>query len=86
MATTNAIAHVGTDVKRVVSKVDIIEEEVGATKMILEKTNLRVEKVEVAIQEHAKTIPQMEDEKAKMNAGETSERTTRRRKAMESDP
>ena len=86
VATTNAIAHVGTDVKSVVSKVDIIQEEVGATKKILEKTNLSVEKVEVAIQEHAKTIPQMEDDIAKMNAGESSERTTRRRKAMESDP
>ena len=46
----------GTDVKRVATKVDVIEEEVGATKKLLEKTNLRVGKVEEAIQEQRKKI------------------------------
>ena len=76
------IENMETDVKRVVAKVDTIEEEVGATKKILEKTNSRVEKIEEAIQEHAKKSQQMEEEIAKMNAGEATERITRRRKAM----
>ena len=42
-ATANAIANMGTDVKRVIAKVDTVEEEVGATKKILEKTNSREE-------------------------------------------
>ena len=47
-ATADAIK---TDLKRVVTKVDHIEEEVVTTR-ILKKTNSRVEKVEEAIQEH----------------------------------
>ena len=50
----------GCHVRRVVIKVDVIEEEVGLVKMLLEKTNMRVEKIEEAIQEHAKKIQQME--------------------------
>ena len=45
-----------------------------------------MELVEEAIQEHAKEIQQMKEDIAKMNAGETTERTKRRRKAMENDP
>ena len=41
---------------------DAIEEEVNATKKLLEKTNSRVERVEGTIQEHAKKIQQMEEE------------------------
>ena len=66
-ATTSAITNMGTDVKRVVAnddvietKVDVIEEEVGMTKKLLEKTTSRVEKVEDAMQEHAKKIQQMD--------------------------
>ena len=84
-ATASAITIMGTDVKRVVTKVDVIEDEVGGTKKLLEKTNLRVEEAEEAIQEHAKNIQQMEEDLAKMNAGGTSERMTRRRKTMEHD-
>ena len=73
-ATTSAVTMMGTDVKRVVTKVDVIEEEVGATKKLLEKTNLRVGQVEEAIQEHAKKIQQMEEDLANMNAGGTAER------------
>ena len=36
----------GEDVKRVATKVDAIEEEVSATKKLLEKTNSRVERDE----------------------------------------
>ena len=45
-ATASAITVMGTDVKRVGTKVDVIEEEeeVGATKSFFEKTILRVEK------------------------------------------
>ena len=43
-ATGSAITVIGNDVKRVVTKVDIIEEEVGVTKKTFVKTNLRVEK------------------------------------------
>ena len=57
----------------------------GATKKLFEKTNLRVEKVEEAIQEHVKKTQQMEEDLAKMNAGGTAERITRRRKTMEND-
>ena len=64
----------GSDVKRVVTKVDVIEEEVGATKKLLEKTNQRVEKVQ-----------QIEYDVAKKNAGGTAERITRRRKTIEND-
>ena len=42
-------------------------------------------KVEEAIQEHAQKIQQMEEDLAKMNAGGTAERITRRRKTMEND-
>ena len=65
-ATTSATTIMGTDVKRVVTKVDVIEEEVGATKKLFEKTNLRVEQVEEAIQEHVKKIQQMEEDLANM--------------------
>ena len=37
-ATASASTIMGTDVKRVVTKVDVIEEEVGATKKLFEKT------------------------------------------------
>ena len=53
-ATASAITIMGTDVIRVVTKVDLTEEEVEATKKILKKTNSRVEKVEEAIQEPCK--------------------------------
>ena len=59
-ATTSAITNMGTDVKRVVAKDDVIEEEVGLTKKLLEKTTSRVDKVEDAMQEHAKKIQQMD--------------------------
>ena len=36
-ATASASTIMGTDVKRVVTKVDVIEEEVGATKQLFEK-------------------------------------------------
>ena len=52
---------------------------------LLEKTNQRVEKVEEAIQEHAKKIQQMEENLAKVHFGETPERFTRRKKTMETD-
>ena len=42
-----------------------------ATKKIQKTTKSRVEKVEEAIQEHAKKIQQMEEDIAKMNAGGT---------------
>ena len=71
------VATMGEDVKKVAKKVDMIEEEVGATKNLLEKTNLRVENVQEAVQEHAKTMQQMEEEIAMMNAGEATERITR---------
>ena len=58
--TANAIMTMGCHVRRVVIKVDVIDEEVGLVKMLLEKTNMRVEKIEEAIQEHAKKIQQME--------------------------
>ena len=84
-ATASAITIMGTDVKRLVTKVDLIEEQWVATKKIFEKTNSRVEKVEEAIQEHAKKIQQMEEDIAKMNAGGTLERIARGRKTMEND-
>ena len=50
-ATTSAITNTGTDIRRVVTKVDVIEtnvdvieEELGVTKKLIEKTNSRVEK------------------------------------------
>ena len=57
------MAAIGDDVKRVAAKVGTIEE-VIATKKSLEKTNSRVEKVVGAIQEHAKTIQQIEEDRA----------------------
>ena len=48
-ATTSASAIMGSDVKKVA-------EDVGETKELLEKRNQRAEKVEEAIQEHAKKI------------------------------
>ena len=42
------------------------------------------DKVDEAIQEHAKKIQQMEEDLAKLNAGWTAERITRR-KTMEND-
>ena len=59
-ATASAVAAMEVDVRRVVTKVENIEEEVSATKKFLEKTNTRVERVEGAIQEHAKKIQQMD--------------------------
>ena len=61
----SAITAVGSDARRVVTKVDVIEEEVGAAKKLLEKTNMRVEKVEDAIQEHVKKTQRMEQDLAK---------------------
>ena len=77
-ATTSSTTFMETDVKRVV-------EEVHHTKKLLEKTNLRVEKVEEAIQEHAKKIEEMEEDLAKMNAEWTAERITRRKESMKND-
>ena len=62
-----------------------VAEDVGETRKLLEKTNQREEKVEEAIQERAQKIQQMEEDLAKMNAGGTAERITRRREAMEND-
>ena len=85
-ATASEITAMGSDVRRVVTKVDVIEEEVGAAEKLHEKTNMRVETVEEAIQEHAKKIQQMKEDLAKMNAGVgPAERITRRRKTMEND-
>ena len=81
-ATANAITNLGTDVKRVITKVDIIEEEVERRRRYLRR---RTQKVEEAIQEHEQKIQQMEEDIAKTNAGENNERTTRIRKPMESD-
>ena len=64
-ATANAIS---TDLKRVVTIVDSIEEEVGA-----------------GGSDSGKEIQQMKEDIAKMNAGDLTERTTRRRKAMENN-
>ena len=47
--------------KRVATKVDKIEDEVSATKKLLEKTNSRVERVQGAMQEHAKKIQQNDE-------------------------
>ena len=52
-------------------------------KKLLEKTNQRVEKVEQAIQEHAKKVQQIEENLAKGYAGEHPERYARRRKTMD---
>ena len=85
-ATASAITAKESDVRRVVTKVDVIEEEVGAAKKLLEKTNMRVERVEEAIQVHAKKIQQMEEDLAKMNAGVgPAERITRKRKTIKHD-
>ena len=79
-ATASAITTQGGDVRRVVTKLDVTEEEVGAAKKFFEETNMRVEKVGEAIQEHAKKIQQMEEDLAKMSsAGGPAERITRRR-------
>ena len=40
------VATVGEDVKKVAKKVEMLEEEAGATKNLLERTNSRVERVE----------------------------------------
>ena len=83
-ATASAVAAMEVDVRRVVTKVENIEEEVSATKKLLEKTNTRVERVEGAIQEHAKKIQQMEEDLVNISAGVgTAGRITRRRKTME---
>ena len=80
------VESMGEDVKKVPTKVNTIKEEVCATKNLLEKTNSRVERVEGAIQEHAKKIQQMEEELAKLSAGTGSvERMTRRRKTIENE-
>ena len=42
-----------------------------------------MEKVEEAIWEHAKEILQVKEDIAKMNSGDTTERTMRRKMAME---
>ena len=54
-------------------------------KKILGKRNDRVGKVEETIWEHAKEILQVKQDIAKMNSGDTTERTVRRRKVMEID-
>ena len=66
-ATGNAVATVIEDIRSVATKVDAIEEELSARKKLLEKTNSRMERVEVAIQAHAKKIQQMEEEMANTN-------------------
>ena len=82
----NEVVTVGEHVRKVATKVDTFEEKVSATKKLLEKTNSRVERVEGAIQEHAKKIQQMKEEMAKINAGVgLADRLTRRRKTMEHD-
>ena len=53
-ATANAITAMGGDVRSVVTMVDVIEEEVGAAKKLLEKTYLRVEMPREATQAHSK--------------------------------
>ena len=74
------------DVEKVAKKVDMIEEEVGATKNLLEPSNSRVERVEGAIQEHANKIHQMEEDLAKNSASTgSSERLTRRRRTIENE-
>ena len=47
------VATMGEDVKKVANEVDMIEEEVCATKNLLEETNSRVVRVEGAKQECA---------------------------------
>ena len=84
-ATVSAITAIGSDARRVVTEVDVIEEEVGAAKKLLEKTKRRVEKVVDAIQERAKKIQQMEEGLVKMNAGGPAERITRRKKTVGND-
>ena len=54
-ATASALTVMGSDLKQVVTKVDVTEE-VGATKKLREKTNIRVEE---AIQVHVKKMQQM---------------------------
>ena len=84
-ATACALSVMGSDLKKVVTKVDVIEKKVGATKKLLEKTNIRVEEAEEAIKVIAEKIQQMEEDIAKMNAGGNVERITRRKKTMEDD-
>ena len=50
----NVMATMGEDVKKVATKIDVIDQEV------LDTTNSRVDRVEGAIQEHAKKFQQMD--------------------------
>ena len=79
------VATMGEDAEKVAKRVDMVEEGVGATKNLLQKTNSRVERVEGAIKEHAKKIQQMEEELANSAGTGSAERMTRRRIAMENE-
>ena len=91
-ATANAIANMVTDIvnmgqmsKGSSRRWTLLKKKLEQRRRSLRKRTQEWKKVEEAIQEHAKKIQQMEEEIAKMNAGEATERITKRRKAMESD-